>query len=761
MDEKSGPITGNDWNFCPDATPQAKLTTPSFIRLFVIRRIVVACVVNDYKDEEGWQNAIENLVGAVDNLQDNNNKQEQKARKLLFRLVKYGLSKYMKEYYDENKHGNLIETIFEKIILINYEKEYQNVSTYNYVNNNTTSQTQLFNANDLMSLIFQWLSFNDLVKCSLVSSHFFYHSFDPKSIYYGELTRLIALSSEEIDELTAKKKQKEKKERKHKHKNKNKSKKHKNNDDDVDSVGAIQRQWQRFINVKRIELHLSNRRSRYSDDSIDFLFEKFLLLSNIEEIKATIMPDQFKTLQGMINKNASKILKYDIIFNRRYDYNSAFGHKYKYLLSPLELINGKIINITSLYFSIKWSNKCKHLIIDNLSNIDNKWCQYIIQHCDCSGIECLEIVDMTFELDNQLHNAATKDREDSNNGVSSINSDLNLKSTKRLIKEMALKFSNSKNFKQLKISVSTPGWQKQYYSCLLLFWSFLKDIINKNKIYVEFNALDSSIERFEKSKTALGNDFNLKDISRNINTINVKFRRSADTGLHFETVGSIIKQSENLEYICLLDCNIDVIKSLINILNERRKNDERILKTLKGIELLPILNRYTAVSDCSISMNLMNNFFNSNVIINANKNENELFIIIHFAIEYKKEKATFYKDFSYFCESIHSLLIKKQIAMDIIIEFEGGMNESDSEFHNDYYDIYQSYFDEEQLKNEYKLPKCNQYCKPLQSVKTSFAFEIVTFSYENPVFRIANVCKTDKCMQFREQHGDLEHNWMV
>ena len=741
MDEKSGLIS-DDWKFCPDAKSQTKLTTPSFIRLFVIRRIIIGFVVNDYNHKAGWQNAIENLVKSVEDFKDNT-KQEQKATKILSRLVKYGLSKYMTEYYDENTRGNMIEIIFEKIILTNYEKEYENVTTYNYVNRNTTTQAQLFHANDLMSLIFQWLSFNDLINCSLVSSHFLYHSFNPNSIYCGELTRLI--------KLTANKKEKEK-EKTGKHKQKNKSEKHKNGIN-IDGVTSINRQWQRFINVKRLELYLSDSDKNYqfSDDSIDFLFEKLLLLSNIEEIKAIITADQFKILQGIINKNTSKITNYDLKFNGVCRNISRFCHKYKYLLSPLDLMNGKIINITSLYFAVKWSNKCQHLAINDVKNIDNKWCKYIIENCDCSGIECLEIIDMEFELDNQLERAA-----EFNNSL--INSDL-YKSTKGLIKEMALKFSNSKNFKQLNISVSKPGWQYRYYSCLLLFWSFLNDVINQNKIYVEFNVLDGSIEMFEDSKAALGNDFNLNDIGRNINVINVKFGRNNNTGLNFEAVGSIIKQSENLEYICLLDCNTDVIKSLINILNQR-KNDKGILKTLKGIELLPILSRYARVGDSSISMDLMNNFFNSDVIINGNgngneKDESELFIAIHFAIEYKKE-TNFVKDFSNFCQLIYSLLVKKQIAMDIIIEFEGAINESDSEFYNDYYDIYQSYFDEEQLKNEYKLPKCNQYCNPLQSVKTSFDFEMVTFLYENPVFRIANVCKTDKCVQFRDRHRRLE-----
>lgn len=89
------------------------------------------------------------------------------------------------------------------------------------------------------------------------------------------------------------------------------------------------------------------------------------------------------------------------------DNNSKDTNRSQFL--PLKLPNAKFLDIRSLhYFYIKWSHKCKELNVGCLNinlrryidiNIDgDKWLEYVINNCDCSGIEYLNIDDSLFGL---------------------------------------------------------------------------------------------------------------------------------------------------------------------------------------------------------------------------------------------------------------------------------------------------------------------------------------------------------------------------
>ena len=50
------------------------------------------------------------------------------------------------------------------------------------------------------------------------------------------------------------------------------------------------------------------------------------------------------------------------------------------VLLPFSLINAKYISINSLYFYIKWSNKCQTLELCDFENISQDWCNYVINN---------------------------------------------------------------------------------------------------------------------------------------------------------------------------------------------------------------------------------------------------------------------------------------------------------------------------------------------------------------------------------------------
>ena len=50
---------------------------------------------------------------------------------VLFTLYRYGIKKYMSNWYDEEKDCILIELIFNKIILKKFAKEYHKMITFN------------------------------------------------------------------------------------------------------------------------------------------------------------------------------------------------------------------------------------------------------------------------------------------------------------------------------------------------------------------------------------------------------------------------------------------------------------------------------------------------------------------------------------------------------------------------------------------------------------------------------------------------------
>ena len=180
--------TKDDWTI--DTSDDYNLKVPSFIRLFVIRRIISKRTITSAKKNNPQSTntfdpqMIDNLVNVF-----NDNVQIQTiAHQILSRLINDGIKKYMSMWYNEKDQANIIKMIFNKIILVKFENEYKQLMKYSgngYRNYNCNDidyfQNVVFNSEDLMSQIFQYLHYGysfdwELIRCGLVNSHWLYHS---------------------------------------------------------------------------------------------------------------------------------------------------------------------------------------------------------------------------------------------------------------------------------------------------------------------------------------------------------------------------------------------------------------------------------------------------------------------------------------------------------------------------------------------------------------------------------------------------------
>ena len=174
-----------------DTIRSTRIEVPSFIRLFIIKRIV---------DHGIFMNMAE-LGRLLQSSFKNKTKTVSEARKILEQLVQDGIKKYMAKWYEESQIP-IIERVFNKLIMQRFMKEYHDVATYVGGCNTTEKKTKMqhqilvFNINDLMCNIFQHLHYGryfngDLFSCSLVCSVWLYHVWNLNSLYCVDISELI------------------------------------------------------------------------------------------------------------------------------------------------------------------------------------------------------------------------------------------------------------------------------------------------------------------------------------------------------------------------------------------------------------------------------------------------------------------------------------------------------------------------------------------------------------------------------------------
>ena len=362
-----------------DIKPSEKNQTPTFIRLFVINRVLqnyLSQHKTNISDDNVNVNAIRSLISGF-----NNSKDQENAFCVLSKLVKHGIKTYMNEhcnYNDTTTH--VIDQIFDKLILKKLNQEYDHVTTYsmnhdNNINDNDDYyyQCTVFNTKDLMCMIFQYCQIynrnvlSDGYNCSLVRSHWLYYSFNPNSTYHVALDQLMCKRSLMIDN------------------------------------PRNARLWQRMVNVKSASFN-SFARPNEPHEPDDFILSKVLMLTNIEKVMINSLrpwpnSEHLSIIVALMQQCSMKIKDFYIRVYDRQGFPPC-------AMPPLKLLNAEKIGIRmhDLYFYIIWSNKCKRLSFHDVVIDNDNWINFMIDNCDCSGVEHLKFVNAQFWwglIDNQ------------------------------------------------------------------------------------------------------------------------------------------------------------------------------------------------------------------------------------------------------------------------------------------------------------------------------------------------------------------------
>ena len=348
-------VNSNDYDWQISVRNPPKVVVPSFIRLFFIRR-----VLTDYIQQnrtENKHNDIRNLVTILNDEQTQN-----LAYNILSRLMNghNGLEKYMKKWYNEEEQAVLIERIFNDIILEKFVQEYQSITRYvsDIVSNQDYYQCLVFNTNDLMYLIFQYLDFCDdefeFYNCSLVDTHFLYQIWNSRSLYKVSLTSLISRTLE----------------------------------CQMGDENMYTRMWQRIVNVKYVQFHVDRVKPSM------LLLNRLSMLANIEHLECHIQDMQIDMLKVLMNKCGDKLKTFNVCVVKSWKTPKT---QWENKMPSLKLTNAKKITMNNLYFYITWFSKCEELILTQPLwkwKISQQWCDHVINNCDCSGIKKL-IVDVS------------------------------------------------------------------------------------------------------------------------------------------------------------------------------------------------------------------------------------------------------------------------------------------------------------------------------------------------------------------------------
>ena len=490
---------GEEWSL--NVSIPEKYSFPSFIRLFITKR-----VLEKYQHTNNKNVNMSDLIELLNSSQKNVSIRSI-ATKILCQLLVDGIKKFMENDF-EDQHSSIIENNFNQIC-----QEYESVIKYNNDN-----------MNDLMCLIFQFLDYDngELFNCSLVNSHWLYHSYNPNSVYRVNLTKLIQKT------LSASKQ------------------KTKNDNNDCKNrqfiISSLSTSWQHVINARDVTIELNNDDLDYDDESKndesendenendendsvhtskrlvlgedghgDELLKKLCLLGNIENIKCILNEREIGILRAILPKCANKIKRYYVEVNASSNSRKfSKDNEVKWILSPLRLINANYIWYNHSYYAIEWSNKCEVLEFDamEIDKVGIEWCQFVTDNCDCSGIKLLHFDNFSLVLDltkisntdkkteNNKNVEHTKNSKNSKNSTDSKNNTYDTLQNKKLniseikllqlsiLNKLASKFTSLKHLKMCWMIDSDDD--KQGNSCELLFWQELAIQILKNNGTIEF-----------------------------------------------------------------------------------------------------------------------------------------------------------------------------------------------------------------------------------------------------------------------------------
>ena len=222
--------------------------------------------------------------------------------------------------------------------------------------------------------------------------------------------------------------------------------------------------WQRIANVKSVQIGLLNIRDKLEDFELECLLKKISMLRSIVILRLEIYDNYIALVKPLLYYNKENIEEHSVTieFNRyisRADDKNEEGKNKLNLtqLKPLKLINARNILITSMYYFIMWSHRCQILRL-HLENIDENWIKYVIDNCDCSGVETLKMRNIS--LNNRLLNPQ-------------------IKSTQLLMDKFVQKF---KNLQRLKIEIRHKTGDEENMGLILLLKCLTPILKNNNTL---------------------------------------------------------------------------------------------------------------------------------------------------------------------------------------------------------------------------------------------------------------------------------------
>ena len=613
----------------------------------------------------------------------------------------------MAHFYNEFEHPNVIEMIFNQIILKQFEKEYFDM--INVTNNidlskeddNNKNQRLVFSSKDLMCLIMHYLGLNfdfgfGFAKnetsdaCSLVSSYWLCHRWNPHSIYHCNIKRFTRI--------------------------------------DPQRNSKISRAWQRVAPAKSICIFLRGFSWDEEEFAIDLIKAannfKFSDQSGIRSNKNNEMTNingisgSYRPMISRINDGNS--LGYTDRSNMRsrvgIDFNNfANTGSATFGLPPTPLPTGTNNYyqdgiLTGTYRQMNWSDIVNETRMKRNRNINtniNKNNQHsgpVILHLDAH---------ITFPNANQVvSDAPTLTRQDGvvnfaeDDRTHLIGGDVDLEvleweidpevmlSVKKLVQKLT-------GLEKLKIDCSmgnhTIATKVLNNLVLLFFWKCLNDIIAKNDIQV---ILEMKYQDPNYSDSFL-DDMEIDNLSKIVQTSWCKIDSIKidlwENSLSF-TLVQLISNSRAKQLV--IDVKYTASPSLPNI-------GQTVQKQLRHVEML----KYSQTRH--IALDQVYQVLNIDVI-----QQGKLFIVLDLQTIYRKNTHNDI-EFNLFCNQVFSLIVTKRVPIDIKIQFLN-VPQLQSQFNQIYFPIYLKYFGKDRILKEYKPPKCNQSCKPLQFLYMKF-----------------------------------------
>ena len=651
-------------------TNGAKMLVPSFIRLFIMYRTFYQSKSLD----------VDSLATVFPN-----GKEKQAAKLIVTRLMKFGLLTFMKKHYNENEQGQLIELIMKQIVFKQFSNEYKQHIDYKALNKNSKYQELAFNTQDVMCNIFQFLTFCELLNCSLVDTHWLYHTWNINSVYYVDLTNLVSKTGKSVH---------------------------------AGNYNYYARIWQRIVNARSIVLRLLAT-NKLTDFNHDKLINRVSMLGNVEKIGGICKnePGDIAILKTIINKCKNKIRHYSLEIH----IDARENDKQNILPDPLELVNLNYIRICDLVFYIKWSKNCDTLNIERMDNISDEWLNHAINNCDCSGIKSLILFNVEFEMcDEELLKKFAQKFVSLKQLTITILANID----SCLLFCTFLKDVIANNNTKIDIRTGHYIGYDNYVQ--------LRNIFRDNKLAIDKMEIGVGDESRRETWNLQFRGIK-KTIASQSNIRHLKIKNWQKGGKHLQQFVDYIQNStsNNVQGNCKA--------------NDEKKDGDgdgdiaspRSTTTFAALKIIEIEDIRALLQACS-NLGLIEKFLQLDIISKQN-----LFVIGNFKAPPVNEK-DFLASFKSLCKNVFRLISSARVAIDINILFEQLYNAQ--KMQPEAQEIFMSYFNEKKLLNECdKKLQRNEYYNPLMKPVASFAFEEVPFYHNAILFHVANVENLTVC----------------